>query len=111
MSTPIEILIEKDLETFIPYLSKKNQLNTDTLIELSSHIAANFMRLIYTKQKSIAKEEINGVIGIISNLLNDWFENQLTKEDYISIQKKSLDLLKDTGFDEKQQIYFRNLIS
>lgn len=109
MSTPIEQLIEKDLETFLSILSEKNQLNTETLIELSAYVAANFMRIIYTKQKEISKQEINGVLGIISNLLNEWFQNELTISDYEEISKKSLSLIQDTGFDEKSQHYFRQL--
>lgn len=111
MSTPIEQLIEKDLETFLSVLSEKKELTSENVVELSAYIAANFMRIIYTKQKSISKEEINGVIGIISNLLNDWFQGEITNDEYQEISKKSLSLLQDTGFDEKSQLFFRNLLA
>jgi len=109
MSTPIEILIEKDLETFLSILSEKKQLTNERVVELSAYIAANFMRIIFTKQKSISKEEINGVIGIISNLLHNWFGEDLTWSDYENISKQSLNLLQDVGFEEKSQLFFRNL--
>lgn len=111
MSTSIEQLIEKDLETFIAHLSQNNQLTVEKVVELSAYIAANFMRIIYAKQKSISEIEINGVIGIISNLLNMWFKDDITHTDYEEISKKSLSFLQDTDFDKKSQLFFRNLLA
>ena len=110
MSQSIEVLIKKDMEIFVSMLAEREELNSESIITLSAHIAAQFMRIIYTKQKTIAIEEVNGVLGIISNILHEWFEDQITTEDYEKISKRSLDFLKDTDFDEKSRIYFSNLV-
>lgn len=108
---PIEQLIAKDLDTFVMALQEKKRLTIDEVCTLSSYIAANFMRIIYAKQKSISTAEINGVLGIISNWLNESFENQFTEEDFMTISKQSLELLKDISFDQKSKNYFSQLIN
>lgn len=107
----IEKMITDDLHHFLQVLEEKNKLQVEQVIELASYIAANFMRIIYTKQKNIQTEEINGVLGIVSNVLHSIFGDAFTQSDYQQIAQKSLDHLKDVGFDDRSQDYFRQLLN
>lgn len=109
--TNIEDLIAKDLDTFITALQNNNRLTVEEVCTLSAFIAANFMKIIYAKQKSISATEINGVLGIISNILNQWFDNQFSEEDFLSISEKSLQLLQNTSFEQDSKKYFSNIVA
>lgn len=110
MSVSIEQMIDEDLHLFLSHLERKNKMNVESVVELASYISANMMRLIYTKQKSISKDEINGVIGTMSNCLYSIFKDNITQEDYKKIATTALSLLKNTAFDEQSQLYFRSLV-
>lgn len=110
MTKPIEELIPLDLTTFLELKSKNAGINSEAAIEIGAYVAANFMRIIYTKNKTITKEEINGVFGIVSNFYHEFFEGQLLKEDYVTMSEKAMKLLNDTGFDENSKRFFQQII-
>lgn len=109
-ATNIEALIAKDLETFLHYKSLTNEISVNDAIEIAAYVAANFLRIIFAKNKELKPEEINGVFGIISNIYIDLFENQLTENDFKKISQKASELLKDTEFDQKSRVFFTNII-
>lgn len=110
-SQNIEDLIALDLQTFLNLKTKDNYISIDDAIEIAAYISANFMRIIYTKNKSIEKHEINGIFGIISNYYNSFFDGQITDEDFQEITKKSTQLLQNTSFDEMSRSFFNKIIS
>ncbi|UUV21648.1 hypothetical protein MG290_13215 [Flavobacterium sp. CBA20B-1] len=103
-------LIQKDLETLLYYKSKKDKISVNNAIEIASYVAANFLRIIFAKNKEIKPEELNGVFGIISNIYNDIFQNQLQPADYEMISTKALELLNDTDFDQNCKAFFKSII-
>ncbi|MBA5793262.1 hypothetical protein H1R17_08100 [Flavobacterium sp. xlx-214] len=109
-SKNIENLIKTDLETFLHYKSLKGKVTVNDAIEIAAYVAANFFRVIFAKNKELKPEELNGVFGIISNVYNDLFENQITKNDYKKISTLTFELLKNTDFDQLSTSFFKNLI-
>lgn len=109
-TTNIESLIKNDLETFLHYKSLKGNLSINDATEIASYVAANFLRIIFAKNKELKKEEFNGVFGIISNIYNDLFSDQFTNEDYKNMVDISLKLLNDTNFDNNSKIFFSSII-
>ncbi|MDN3706072.1 hypothetical protein QW060_02915 [Myroides ceti] len=110
MSKPIEELIPLDLTTFLELKSRNAAIDSAAAIEIGAYVAANFMRIIFTKNKAITKEEINGVFGIVSNFYNEFFEGQLLKEDYIEMSDLAMNLLKDADFDDNSKRFFQKII-
>lgn len=108
--TNIEDLITKDLETFLYYKSLKSEISVNDAIEIAAYVGANFLRIIFAKNKELKPEELNGVFGIISNVYNKLFNNQLTESDYKKISQKASELLQDTDFDQQSQAFFSNII-
>lgn len=104
-STPIEILIKKDLELFL-YHKSLETLTTEDAVEIGAYVGANFLRIIFTKNKELKPEELNGVFGIISNVYNDLFEEQFTQNDYKKLSNRALELLKDTRFEQNSKVFF-----
>lgn len=109
-STAIETLIKNDLETFLYYKSLQNEVSVNDAIEIAAYVGANFLRVIFAKNKDLKPEELNGVFGIISNVYHDLFGSQFGKEDYERISRLALELLKDTGFDSKSRSFFTTII-
>lgn len=109
-STAIENLIKKDLETFLHYKSLQNEISVNDAIEIAAYVGANFLRVIFAKNKDLKPEELNGVFGIISNVYKDLFDNQFQKEDYEKISLLAFELLKDTDFDSKSRSFFTSII-
>jgi len=107
----IETLIRTDLETFLNFKNHQGNLTIESASEIASYVGANFLRIIFSKNKELKKEELNGVFGIISNVYNDLFEGQFSQSDFENISKKALDLLSDTNFDQNSKIFFLNLIN
>lgn len=106
---PIEQLIKKDLELFL-YHKSQSKITVEDVIEIGAYVAANFLRIIFTKNKELKPEEINGVFGIVSNVYNELFENQLTQTDYKELSSKALKLLKDTDFEQNSKRFFAQII-
>jgi len=109
-SKNIENLIRKDLDTLLYHKSLQEEISTKIAIEIAAYVAANFLRIIFAKNKEIKPEELNGVFGIISNFYNEIFNNQLEKDDYKNISEMALNLLNDTDFDNKCKTFFNNII-
>lgn len=107
--TPIEHLIKKDLELFL-YHKSQTKLTQEDAINIGAYVAANFLRIIFSKNKELQPEEINGVFGIVSNVYHDLFENQFTQSDYEKISNHALDLLKDTEFEQKSKMFFAEIM-
>ena len=106
-SSNIENLIRTDLETLLYHKSLKNEISVTNAIEIAAYVAAKFLRIIYTKNKEIKTEELNGIFGIISNIYNELFSNQLKIDDFEKISSLALDLLKDTNFDVNCETFFK----
>ncbi|WLD22687.1 hypothetical protein NU10_08050 [Flavobacterium dauae] len=106
-SSNIEQLIRTDLETLLYHKSLKNEISVTSAIEIAAYVAAKFLRIIYTKNKEIKTEELNGIFGIISNIYNELFSNQLKIDDFKKISSLALDLLKDTNFDVNCKAFFK----
>lgn len=109
-TTNIEQLIKEDLETFLHYKSLQHEISVNDAVEIAAYVGANFLRVIFAKNKDVTPEELNGVFGIISNVYRDLFDGQLTKEDYKKISLLAFELLKDTDFDSKSRLFFSNII-
>ncbi|HLW62790.1 MAG TPA: hypothetical protein VKY33_05250 [Flavobacterium sp.] len=108
-STPIEILIKKDLELFL-YHKSLETLTTEDAVEIGAYVGANFLRIIFTKNKELKPEELNGVFGIISNVYNDLFGEQFTQNDYKKLSNRALELLKDTRFEQNSKVFFGKIL-
>lgn len=109
-TTDIKELIKNDLETFLYHKSLKENITINNASEIASYVGANFLRIIYAKNKEITKEELNGVFGIISNVYKDLFGDQITTSDFQSIVTNTMELIKDTNFDENSRNFFSNII-
>ena len=107
----IEDLITLDLQTFLGLKAKNDTISIESALEIGAYVAANFLRIIYTKNKEIKPEEINGVFGIVSNFYSTYFEGQITEDDFQNMAKKSSELLQNTDFDEMSRTFFKNIIS
>lgn len=107
----IEDLIAIDLQTFLSLKTKNDTISIEDALDIAAYVSANFMRLIFTKNKKIEKNEINGVFGIVSNFYNTYFEGQISKKDFENMSKKSLQLLQNTAFDEMSKTFFQQIIS
>lgn len=110
-SQNIEDLIALDLQTFLNLKTKNETITINDALEIAAYVSANFMRVIYTKNKNIEKHEINGVFGIVKNFYNTFFEGQITEDEYQEMAKKSLQLLQNTAFDEMSKTFFNKIIS
>lgn len=109
-SINIEHLIKKDLETLLYHQNLKGKISVNNAVEIAAYVAANFLRIIFAKNKEIKPEELNGVFGIISNIYNDIFKDQFQSSDYENISSMALDFLKDTDFDSNCKRFFKNII-
>lgn len=109
--TNIESLIKTDLETFLNFKNQQGNLTIESASDIAAYVGANFLRIIFSKNKELKKEELNGVFGIISNVFNDLFEDQFSQTDFENISKKALDLLNNTNFDENSKMFFSNIIN
>lgn len=109
-SSNIENLIQKDLETLLYYKSLKSEISVNIAVEIAAYVAANFLRIIFAKNKEIKPEELKGVFGIISNVYNDIFKDQLEKADYEKISEMALTFLQDTDFDNNSKVFFKSII-
>ena len=110
-SQNIEDLIALDLQTFLNLNAKNNNISIDDALEIAAYVSANFMRIIYAKNKSIEKHEINGIFGIVSNFYNSFFDGQITEEEFKDMANKSTQLLQNTSFDEMSKAFFNKIIT
>lgn len=110
-SQNIEDLIALDLQTFLNLKTKNEVISIEDALDIASYVSANFMRIIFTKNKSIEKNEINGVFGIVSNFYNIHFEGQITEKEFQDMSQKALELLQNTAFDEMSKSFFQKIIS
>lgn len=102
----IEKLIHDDLDYLLTKKSEQGELTLHKVIEVAAYVAAKYLRIIYTKNKEIKPEELNGVFGIISNFYSEIFNNELHDNEYQKISSTALDLLQDTNFDNNCKEYF-----
>ncbi len=110
-SKPIEEVLSEDLTTFLQLKEKDGHINSADALEIGAYVAANYLRMIYTRNKSVTEAELNGVFGLISNFYNVYFENQLTHYDYEQLSKKALELLRDTDFDKNSRAFFQDIVA
>lgn len=108
----IEDLIPLDLQTFLNLKAANNStISIDDALEIAAFVAANFMRIIYAKNKKIEKHEINGIFKIVTDFYTIHFDGQITEVEFQEMAKKSLQLLQNTAFDEISKTFFTNIIS
>lgn len=108
-ATPIETLIKNDLELFL-YHKSQSKLTVEDAVEIGAYVGANFLKIIFTKNKELKPEELNGVFGIISNVYNDLFKEQFTQNDYQQLTLKASELLKDTDFEQNSKVFFGKIL-
>ena len=103
----VQELIHQQMHHFIVKLAASTQLSHEKVIELSSTIGAYLIRTRHVQNKGISTEEIEIVLQTVVDFLNANFENQFQADDFLIIKHKTLDLLKNPGFDQEIQDYFK----
>lgn len=102
----IEKLIYDDLGYLLKKKSKNGELTISIVIEVASYVAAKYLRIIYSKNKEVKPDELNGIFGIISNFYKASFDDHLHADDYKKISSLALNLLTDTNFDNNCKNFF-----
>lgn len=103
----IQELINEQMDIFIGKLIAENQLSHEKVIEVATHIGAYLIRNRHVQNNGIANAEIDLVLQIVFAFIHNNFENQFHTEDFILIKESTLNLLKNPGFDQEIQDYFK----
>ena len=107
----IQDLILKDLDTLLKAKSQYNGLNIDDIIEIGAYIGASVLRQRYKMTKEVNQDEINHVFGIIGNFYFQSFQNNFTKNEFDIMLIRSLDLLKQSTFDQDSLSFFNQILN
>lgn len=103
----VQELINNQMDHFIGKLISKNQISIEKVIEVATHTGAYLIRNRHIQNKGISEEEVGMVLQGLVDFINHNFENQFNQEDFILIKDKTLALLKNPGFDQDIQEYFK----
>ena len=103
----VQELINQQMDHFIGKLIAKDQLSIEKVIEVATHTGAYLIRNRHVQNKGISEEEIKLVLQSLADFMNHNFEGQFNQEDFIVIKDKTLALLKNPGFDQDIQEYFK----
>ena len=103
----IQELINQQMDHFIGKLISNDQLSHVKVIEVASHVGAYLIRNRHVQNKGIANAEIDLVLQSVFAFIHTHFENQFHTEDFILIKESTLNLLKNPGFDQEIQDYFK----
>lgn len=103
----VQELINQQMDHFIGKLIAKDQLSIEKVIEVATHTGAYLIRNRHVQNKGISEEEIKLVLQSLVDFMNHNFEGQFNQEDFIVIKDKTLALLKNPGFDQDIQEYFK----
>lgn len=103
----IQELINQQMDHFIAKLMSKNQMSHEKVIEVATHVGAFLIRNRHVQNKGIANQEIDLVLQSVFAFIHTNFENQFHTEDFILIKDSTLTLLKNPGFDQEIQDYFK----
>lgn len=103
----IQELINQQMDHFIGKLIAKNELSHEKVIEVATHIGSYLIRTRHVQNKGIANEEIDLVLQSVFAFIHTNFENQFHTEDFKLIKESTLILLKNPGFDQEIQDYFK----
>lgn len=103
----VQELINQQMDHFIGKLMAKNQISIEKVIEVATHIGAYLIRSRHIQNKGISDEEVQMVLQGLADFINSNFENQFNQEDFLSIKDNTLTLLKNPGFDQEIQEYFK----
>lgn len=103
----IQELINQQMDHFIGKLISKNQISLEKVIEVATHTGAYLIRTRHVQNKGISEEEIKLVLQSLADFMNQNFENQFDKEDFILMKDQTLALLKNPVFDQEIQEYFK----
>ena len=103
----IQELIHQQMDHFMGKLISNNQLSHEKVIEVSSHTGAYLIRSRHIQNKGVSETEIELVLQSIFHFINTNFENQFSPEDFVLIKSTTLQLLKNPGFDQDIQDYFK----
>ena len=95
------------MDHFIGKLISNDQLSHEKVVEVATHIGAYLIRTRHVQNKGIANEEIDLVLQSIFAFIHTNFENQFHTEDFILIKNSTVNLLKNRGFDQEIQDYFK----
>ena len=100
-------LIQQQMDHFIEKLKAQNQLSHEKVIEVATHIGAYLIRSRHIQNKGIGGEEINLVLQSLFAFIHTNFEDQFHTADFVLIKENTLTLLKNPGFDQEIQDYFK----
>lgn len=103
----VQELINQQMNHFIGKLIAENQVSLEKVIEVATHTGAYLIRNRHVQNKGISEEEIKLVLQSLVDFMHHNFENQFSEDDFILIKDKTLALLKNPGFDEEIQTYFK----
>lgn len=103
----IQELINQQMDHFIGKLIAKNQLSIEKVIGVATHTGAYLIRNRHIQNKGISDEEIKLVLQSLVDFMNHNFVNQFNEEDFILFKDTTLMLLKNPGFDQEIQEYFK----
>lgn len=103
----VQELINQQMDHFVGKMIAKDQLSIEKVIEVATHTGAYLIRNRYVQNKGISEEEIKLVLQSLVDFMNHNFEGQFHQEDFIMIKDKTLALLKNPGFDQDIQEYFK----
>lgn len=95
------------MDHFIGKLIAKNQISIEKVIEVATHTGAYLIRSRHIQNKGISEEEVGMVLQGLIDFMNHNFENQFHQDDFIVLKDKTLALLKNPGFDQDIQEYFK----
>jgi len=103
----VQELINQQMDHFIGKLIAKNQVSVEKVIEVATHTGAYLIRNRHIQNKAISEDEIKLVLQSLIEFINHNFENQFHQDDFILIKNQMLALLKNPGFDQEIQEYFK----
>ncbi|CAM4007336.1 hypothetical protein FLAN108750_04885 [Flavobacterium antarcticum] len=103
----IQQLIDQQMDHFIGKLIAKEQLSHEKVIEVATHIGSYLIRSRHVQNKGIANEEIDVVLQSVFAFIHTNFKDQFHTDDFILIKESTLNLLRNPGFDQEIQDYFK----
>lgn len=104
----IQELINQQMDHFIGKLIASKALSHEKVIEVATHIGSYLIRTRHIQNKGIANEEIDVVLQSVFAFIHTNFENQFHTDDFKLIKESTLTLLKNPGFDQEIQDYFKS---
>ena len=105
----IQTLIHQYLDELLYLADKKEILDTNMVVRIGAFVGTAFLRGRYADKKEVTEEEINGVFGIIGDFFKASFGRSYTKVHYRKMIALSLELIRETTFDNDLQEFIESL--